>query len=191
MIFMWQMSSLKGNEELTVVWSLSNMEENTRSWGPICSNELAICVCMCVHVSVIVRVSVSRALFSFFFTVCTGGHVCVRPKANQGCPCSTVWIRGKLRRCLAQQGVMCISVGVGECLSICTFHPSQQPHMSTPHHIPGGTAAISVTKEPTNSFITQSTRAVMAPWAKLPQHNQELWKCCNEQSSLTFTENIL
>lgn len=81
---------------------------------------------------------------------------------------------------------MCVCVS----LSICTFHPSLQPHMSTPHHIPGGTAAISVTKEPTNSFITQSTRAVMAPWAKLPQHNQVLWKCYTEQSSLTFTDTI-
>ncbi|TNN53669.1 hypothetical protein EYF80_036135 [Liparis tanakae] len=42
----------------------------------------------------------------------------------------------------------------------------QLPHMSTPHHIPGATAAITVTKEPANSFITQSTRALMTPRAK-------------------------
>lgn len=108
----------------------------------------SLCVCVC-----------ARSVRCALLPVRTRGHVCVCAIAgkNHGRPCSTPVIRGKLRLRLAQQDARCA------CVSVHTLHPSQLPHMSTPHHIPGATAAITVTKEPANSFITQSTRALMTP----------------------------
>lgn len=147
LIFSGQVSFLKGNEQLSVAWSLSNAEQNTRSWGPICSNEPAICV----HV-----------------------HRCaLLPMHTWGCVCAIVHeitaVPVPLSSLGASWGYAWHSrmQGVCVCVSIHTLHPSQLPHMSTPHHIPRATAAITVTKESANSFITQSTRALMTPWTKL------------------------
>lgn len=105
----------------------------------------------------------------FLCAIVLGVHFCLY--AHRGCVCA---IACKITAILVPLSSLGASRGyawpsrvqrvrVNVCVCVHTLHPSQLPHMSTPHHIPGATAAITVTKEPANSFITQSTTALMTP----------------------------
>lgn len=160
------------------------------SCGPICSNELAICVCACVGACAPFSAFVWDSVRCALLPVHTWGHVCARAIVRKikalPVPFSLLGASWGYAWPSRMQGV-CVCV----CESIHTLHPSQLPHMSTPHRIPGATAAITVTKEPSNSFITQSTRALMTPWTKSQQQNQNLKKFYDGQTSPASRENAL
>lgn len=137
----------------------------------------SVCVCSSLDLCV--------TLLGVHFSLCAHEVVCVIIQKIRSIPLNlsltASW--GNARPSRVQR--------VSVCVSIHTLHPSQLPHLSTPHHIPGDTAAITVTNELANSFITQSTRALMIPWAKLPQHSQDLDKCYEGQRGPAFRENSL
>lgn len=99
------------------------------SCGPICSNDLDIFV---------------HNYLRIWLKLGGNAH-------TPSSPCSALIIRGKLRLSLAQQDARWMLV------SEHSLHNSQQPHRSAPRCIPGVTADIIVTKELTNSSITQQS----------------------------------
>lgn len=125
---------------------LSKIQDHVAQFVLMSSPSVHVCVCVHVPFPALVCDSVRCALWGVHTCGCVCGH-----------PVSHLVIRGESGLRLAQQGVTCV------CVSVHTLHPSQLPHMSTPHHVPVATAAITVSKERANSFITRSTRALMTP----------------------------